>query len=138
MKKELNAGKAGMLAGKLIKDTEDNKLRWEKEPVSRPAEGKKTAGKMLKGYIYSADINDTLSAHVENVGGEVSVWVERKGERIYISKDLYENSEILSAVNKLHGLVKFYSNIQVMKEIDEYLGVPFDEKAYLITEDDED
>lgn len=138
MKKELNLGKASMLINKLIRDTEDNVLRWEKEPISRAAEGKKNAGKMLKGYIYSTDINDTLSAHVENLEGDCSVWVERKGERIYISKSLYENPSILSGINKLHGIVKLYSNIQVLKEIDEYLGVPFDEKAYLITEDDED
>ena len=87
-------------------------------------------------YIFCASINDDFTAYIQNLNGTVFVWVERLGERIYINESLRENPSIISGMNKLHGIVKYFSNIQVMKEIDEYLGIMVDESDYVVNEND--
>ena len=128
MRKELNIGKASMLLDKLIKDTMDGKLNWEK----RSALGRDDR----MDYMFCAPINDDFTAYIQNLNGTVFVWVERLGERIYINESLRENPSIISGMNKLHGIVKYFSNIQVMKEIDEYLGIMVDESDYVVNEND--
>ena len=128
MKKELNVGKASMLLDKLIKDTIDNKLNWEKTSALGRDD--------RMDYMFRAAINDDFTAYIQNLNGTVFVWVERLGERIYINESLRENPSIISGMNKLHGIVKYFSNVQVMKEIDEYLGLELDESAYAVTEKD--
>ena len=135
MKKELNLGKAGLLLEKLRKDTEEGRLRWEKQVIVYTAEENKKLVGQKKGYMFTTNINDTLSAGLLNIEGDCSVYVERNGERIYVDEKLYDYPSIISGVSKLNDVVTFYSDVQIMKELDEYLGVPFDEKAYLISDE---
>ena len=137
MKKELNLGKASLLLEKLAKDTEDGILRWEKLVIVYSADESKKLVGQKKGYKFVTNISDTLSAGLLNIEGECSVYVERNGERIYVDEKLSEYPSIVSSISRLNSVVTFFSDVQIMKELDEYLGVPFDEKAYLINEDDE-
>ncbi|MBE6017009.1 MAG: hypothetical protein E7233_05285 [Lachnospiraceae bacterium] len=125
---DLNVGKAAMLLAKLINDTMDNKLCWEK---------KSTLGSDDRmNYYFKTDIDETFSAFIQNLNGTVFVWVENMGERIYINEKIREDQSIMTLMNKLHGIVKYFSDLQVMKKIDKYLEIAVDEKEYEINEAD--
>ena len=133
MKKELNAGKAGLVLEKLIADTESNAIRWHKLPIDKVLIeknlGEADALEQHGSYHFQSEIPGDVKCNIQVYENVYYVWLEREGEIAHIIEC---EPGIKDLITRLDRLVKFYSDIQLYSAIDEYIGIPVEDKASLI------